>query len=80
MKECSMKEATETIVKVQAPIVSSEDRLLVYAEGRRMMKLHPPESEVIKALGGDLKGYFKAVWSGSDAGWIIGDRVPDQSW
>jgi hypothetical protein len=72
--------AKETIVRVQVPPACRDDRLLVYAEGRRMMALHPPESGIVAALKGDPIGYFKAVWAGAGEGWLIGDRVEDQNW
>jgi hypothetical protein len=73
----------ETIVKVQMPpsmAPATDQRLLVFAEGRKMMAFHAPESEILDKLRGDATGFFKAVWAGHAEGWLIGDRVPDQFW
>jgi len=72
------------IVKVQVPLASNQpirgmEHGLVYAEGRKNMVEQPLPPPVVKALEGDAKGYFEAVWS-STVGWAIGKRVEDQLW
>lgn len=70
------------IVKVQVPLAGAavgSGKCLVYAEGRKNMVEQPVPAHVIKALKGDLKGYFQAQYS-SVVGWAIGDRVSDRPW
>ncbi len=77
-----MTKDTETIVKVQLAIIGGTgvNRGLVYAEGRKCMSEQELPERVIKALQRFPKGFFKATWGGKEAGWTVGDKVPDQNW
>lgn len=71
------------IVKVQLPLASGDPaprhkQALVYAEGRKNVRLQALSRATLAALAGDSKGYFEACLSGF--GWHIGRRVEEQSW
>jgi hypothetical protein len=71
----------QVIVKVQVPLAGAAvnaGTCLVYDIAHRNMSEQPLAADVRKALRGDLKGYFRATWSGT--AWVIGHRVIDQYW
>ena len=78
--------ATE-IVKVQVPVMTlgvtdpaDAELALVYDQRRKHIKTMPIPAEVRRALDGDPKGYFRAMWSASANGWRINERVAEQHW
>lgn len=65
------------IVKIQRAIVG-ENSVLIYNKSRTVQLEGTPTPEIDKALGADLKGYFKAQIIGSNL--KLGKRVSAQSW
>jgi hypothetical protein len=69
------------IVKIQRPLASNEKGtppLLVYDEKRRYVEQHDQAPRIMRQLGADTKGYFKAVRA--EGKWCIGERVEDKTW
>jgi hypothetical protein len=69
------------IIKVQVPLGGAAvetGTCLVYGRGHKHLVEQPVPEDARKALKGDPKGYFKAVWSGMV--WDISERVADQNW
>lgn len=70
------------IVKVQPPQFPPSAPFSIYAADKGRLTLVPraqiPEA-VIKALGTDRKGYFRATWR-DEQGWELHERVADREW
>jgi len=68
------------IVKVQMPIATNASfkPALVYAKGRIGLQQQILTEETLRALNGDLKGFFEARHDGKQ--WIIGKRVDAKGW
>lgn len=67
-----------TVVKVQRPLNDPNHPALVYAEGKHRQQQMALPASTDRQLGIDKKGYFRATWT--DEGWMIFERVADQSW
>lgn len=71
----------QTIVKVQRPIMTTGDPiLLVYNAGRDRQTEQPPELKIIAKMGNEFKMFFYATWNPTDQQWDIGDLAPWQDW
>lgn len=62
-----------TVVKVQRALYSSNDLVLVYAEGRRHTAHVVLDEKTNDAMGSDMKAFFEGTWNGT--AWKIGPRV-----
>jgi hypothetical protein len=70
------------IVKVQVPLASfppGATEVLIYDERKKYRTLQYVPTRVYKALKGDPKGYFYAMWI-DGKGFSIGHRVTDKDW
>jgi hypothetical protein len=72
------------IIKIEVPIAGKgkERNWMLHDRSHERYQFLPdrcvPET-LRRAMNGDHKGYFVAVWQG-DAGWRVGARVADQEW
>lgn len=66
------------IVKIQKPIMPPDGAVLIYDQRRRHMESLPMNAKLAKLLGDRLKVYAEAEYRGGT--WIVGQRVPDQTW
>ncbi|UQZ90217.1 hypothetical protein C4J81_13800 [Deltaproteobacteria bacterium Smac51] len=67
------------IVKIQRAIYPPNGPLLIYDRGREFVAQPKASKKVLKALGGDSKGYFEVTISQGNNIEII-RRIPDQTW
>lgn len=77
---------TTEIVKVQRPLAfagfarTETPGWLIYTNDPQQprMQAQAPTPEMVAALGDDPKGYFEAVWNGSQ--WEVGRRIEAKLW
>jgi len=68
------------IVKLQRPLSSSVDPVLIYDQSRRHQWFVQLSKQQLQALlGDDPKGYFEAI-VGDSGEPVLGQRVVDQPW
>ena len=71
----------QTIVKVQRPIATTTDPvLLVYNAGRDKTTQQAPVAKTIAKMGDEFKMFFYATWIPADREWDIGEPAPWQDW
>jgi len=66
------------IVKVQIPL-GGPGPALIYDKAQKYSVMRNLTRDEEKAMGDDVKAYFKASWS-SVVGWGLSQRVEDQDW
>lgn len=66
------------IVKVQLPLFPPDSLDALIYDKRHKHMTQTPVPGVRRKMGSSMKAFFHATWDGK--AWLIGERVPDQSW
>lgn len=70
------------IVKVQLPLISSEKdpEAMIYDRNRAHVGQIPITAELTKAMGKDVKAFFRATYNNKTGIINLYERVPDKNW
>jgi hypothetical protein len=75
-----MPEQPTQVVKVQLPILPSDEQVaLIHDQHRKHLQVRKLDEEEQRLMAGRLKRFFNAWWSDA-TGWVLLGRVNTREW